>query len=172
MAPSIRFEKENAMSETSKPQTQKEFYDDAIAEEVDEMEAAYNTAHNYESAPDEVTEREIKVAEMKAILAASSPPSSLEIQHDGGHYKGLAIQPIEYCQRNNLKACESFAIKHITRHRDKGEGAIDLTKALHYIQMALEFEYGVKAVITYPEEEPNAGDSSSNTGGAGEGTPA
>jgi len=73
----------------------------------------------------------------------------LNIQHDGDHYKDRPIQPIEYCQKNQLNACESFAIKHITRHKDKGEGVTDLKKAIHYLQMLLHMEYGIESDVTY-----------------------
>lgn len=78
--------------------------------------------------------------------------SSLEVQHDGEHYKHNAIQPIEFCQKNKLNACESFAIKHITRHGHKGEGITDLKKAIHYLQMLLEMEYGVVSEVTYADQ--------------------
>ena len=75
--------------------------------------------------------------------------SSLNLQHDGNHYKGQAIQPIEFCHKNQLGACESFAIKHITRHDLKGEGVTDLKKAIHYLQILLELQYNVTSEVTY-----------------------
>lgn len=77
--------------------------------------------------------------------------SALSEQHDGTHYKGKAIQPIEYCHRNKLGPCESFAIKHISRHNDKGEGVMDLKKAIHYLQMLLEMQYDTKCEVTYAD---------------------
>lgn len=77
--------------------------------------------------------------------------SSLAVQHDGDHYKHNAIQPIEFCHKNGLGACESFAIKHITRHNSKGEGITDLKKAIHYLQMLLEMEYNVGSEVTYAD---------------------
>lgn len=67
--------------------------------------------------------------------------NALDIQIDGNHYKLLAIQPMEYSMKNKLDACQHTAIKYITRFRDKG-GKKDLEKAIHCIQMLMEFEYG------------------------------
>lgn len=72
----------------------------------------------------------------------------LSVQHGGTHYKSLAIQPAEYCQRNEIQFCESSAIKYLTRHREKGK-AEDLKKALHFCQLALVLEYGVVTEVTY-----------------------
>ena len=65
---------------------------------------------------------------------------SLETQVGGSHYKDFPIQPLEFCQRNQLNCCESNAIKYLCRHRKKG-GAQDLRKAIHYIRCLLEIEY-------------------------------
>lgn len=65
----------------------------------------------------------------------------LDVQIGGGHYKGLAIQPIEYCMRNRLDHCQSNVVKYVTRFRDKN-GIEDLKKARHYIDLLIEFEYG------------------------------
>lgn len=62
-------------------------------------------------------------------------------QHGGEHYKGMAIQPAEYSQRNGLKWCEGEVVKLISRHQNKN-GPVDVRKAIHYCKMVLEFEYG------------------------------
>ena len=69
--------------------------------------------------------------------------TSLDTQVGGNHYKKYAIQPIEYCQKNRLNHCESSIIKYATRHQDKN-GAEDVRKIIHYAQVILEMEYGVK----------------------------
>ena len=61
-------------------------------------------------------------------------------QVGGGHYQKLAIQPSEYIHRNQLGWCEGNAVKYITRHRDKA-GRQDIEKAIHYLQLLLEWEY-------------------------------
>jgi len=66
--------------------------------------------------------------------------SALDVQVDGDHYKKMAIQPTEYCQRNKLGFCESCAVKYVSRHRAKG-GRVDIEKAIHFLQMLLEIEY-------------------------------
>lgn len=72
---------------------------------------------------------------------AQTPPpkSALDVQIGGGHYKDMAIQPMEYSMKNGLDACQHTAIKYISRFRDKG-GIEDLKKAKHVIDMLIEFE--------------------------------
>lgn len=65
--------------------------------------------------------------------------SALATQVGGDHYKKLKIQPMEYAMANNLDPCQQTAIKYITRFRDKG-GIADLRKAIHTIEMLIEFE--------------------------------
>lgn len=73
---------------------------------------------------------------------APKPPAS-STQVGGGHYKDLPIQPIEYCQKNELNAIESFVVKYVTRHRNKN-GAEDIKKAIHCLELLLEIEYESK----------------------------
>ena len=65
-----------------------------------------------------------------------------EKQVGGEHYKNCKIQPVDYIVENNLTFLEGNAIKYITRHRKKGEGAKDIEIAIHYLEMILEMEYG------------------------------
>jgi hypothetical protein len=67
-------------------------------------------------------------------------PTALREQVGGRHYKGLAIQPAEYCQRNRLPYCESSVIRYVTRHREKN-GREDIEKAIHCLRLLLELEY-------------------------------
>lgn len=66
-------------------------------------------------------------------------PKALDTQVGGGHYKDMAIQPMEYSMKNGLDACQHTAIKYISRFRDKG-GIEDLRKAKHVIDMLIQFE--------------------------------
>lgn len=66
-------------------------------------------------------------------------PSALDVQVDGNHYKGRAIQPIEYIHANGLPFIEGSVVKYITRWRDKG-GVKDLEKIKHYIDLLIELE--------------------------------
>ena len=65
---------------------------------------------------------------------------ALDKQVDGGHYKSLPIQPVEYCQKNKLQFCESSVIKYVTRHREKN-GRADIEKAIHFCELLLDLEY-------------------------------
>lgn len=62
-------------------------------------------------------------------------------QECGDHYKTMAIQPVEFCQRNGLGFCESSVIKYVCRHRAKDK-ADDIRKAIHFLELLLELEYG------------------------------
>lgn len=58
----------------------------------------------------------------------------------GNHYASLPIQPSEFIHRNGLGWCEGNAIKYVSRHRSKN-GRQDIEKAIHYLQLLLEWEY-------------------------------
>lgn len=64
---------------------------------------------------------------------------ALDTQVGGTHYQ-LPIQPVEYCQRNQLNYCESNVVKYVTRHNAKN-GVEDLKKARHYIDLLIALEY-------------------------------
>jgi hypothetical protein len=66
--------------------------------------------------------------------------SALDKQESGNHYKDKAIQPIVYIHANNLGFCEGNVVKYVTRHKDKN-GAADIRKAIHYLELLLELEY-------------------------------
>jgi hypothetical protein len=61
------------------------------------------------------------------------------VQVGGSHYKKFAIQPAEFCHKNNIPYLEATAIKYLCRWRDKG-GIQDLEKAKHFIDLLIEFE--------------------------------
>jgi hypothetical protein len=62
-------------------------------------------------------------------------------QVGGNHYKDMPIQPSTFIFKNKLNWFEGNAIKYICRHRLKG-GKADLLKAIHYLELELEEEYG------------------------------
>ena len=68
-------------------------------------------------------------------------PDALSVQVDGGHYKGLPIQPVQYIHANKIGYFEGNVIKYVTRWREKG-GVKDLEKAKHYIDILIELEFG------------------------------
>lgn len=70
---------------------------------------------------------------------------ALDIQVGGGHYKGMKIQPIEYCMANGFNACQSHAIKYISRTKGDIDKQIeDRRKAIHCIELEIGFLEGEK----------------------------
>jgi hypothetical protein len=67
------------------------------------------------------------------------PPSALNEQHGGDHYRTMAIQPVEYIHRNDIGFIEGNVIKYVSRWRNKG-GIDDLRKARHFIDLLIEME--------------------------------
>lgn len=63
-------------------------------------------------------------------------------QVGGNHYNKMVFQPIDFIQANNLGYCEGNVIKYVCRHKDKN-GAEDIEKAIHYLELLLEKEYNV-----------------------------
>ena len=78
----------------------------------------------------------------RTAMHNSIPVAASERQVGGEHYKKYKIQPGEYCQVNGLSYMESNAIKYITRHRDKEDGEEDIKKAIHCLELLLEWNYG------------------------------
>ena len=70
-----------------------------------------------------------------------STNSPLDVQEGGNHYKKCKIQPIEYIHANNIGYLEGNVIKYVTRHQDKN-GVEDIKKAMHYLELILEMQYG------------------------------
>jgi hypothetical protein len=66
-------------------------------------------------------------------------------QVGGSHYKDCPVQPTEYIVKNKLGWCEGNAVKYITRHNKKGEGRVDIEKAIHYLNLLLWMEYAEDA---------------------------
>lgn len=63
----------------------------------------------------------------------------LDTQVGGNHYKGFAIQPVEYIHANNIPFIEGCIIKYASRWRDKG-GIDDLKKIKHFADLLIELE--------------------------------
>ncbi|MNK29168.1 hypothetical protein D3C87_475580 [compost metagenome] len=76
---------------------------------------------------------------MNTAPTHTEPISALAKQVGGDHYKGMPIQPFEYSMANGLDPCQHTAIKYVTRFRQKG-GIQDLRKAIHTIELLIEFE--------------------------------
>jgi hypothetical protein len=67
--------------------------------------------------------------------------SALDTQQGGSHYKSLTIQPVEYITKNSIPYLEGNVIKYVTRHAAKN-GIEDIKKAIHYLQLIAELQYG------------------------------
>ena len=61
-------------------------------------------------------------------------------QVGGAHYRDFAIQPSEFIHRNRIGFLEGNVIKYVCRHAAKN-GRQDIEKAIHYLQLLLEWEY-------------------------------
>ena len=68
---------------------------------------------------------------------------ALHKQVSGTHYMYMEIQPAEFINKNKLLFAEGNAIKYICRHSRKG-GIEDIDKAIHFIEMIIERDYGTK----------------------------
>lgn len=80
--------------------------------------------------------------------------SALDKQEGGGHYKGKAIQPVQYIHANGLGFCEGNVVKYITRWREKG-GKADLLKVIHYVELLMELEgLADKPCTPTPPDDP------------------
>lgn len=77
----------------------------------------------------------------KSDMENEIPQSALDSQVGGAHYKNFAIQPVEFCMKNNLNFCQSSVIKYVCRYRNKN-GVQDIDKAIHFLQLLKELEYG------------------------------
>jgi hypothetical protein len=69
--------------------------------------------------------------------------SAFDRQEGGSHYQKLAIQPTQYIHANQMDWLSGNIIKYASRHREKG-GAEDVRKIIHYAQLILEMDYGIK----------------------------
>jgi hypothetical protein len=91
---------------------------------------------------DSMTSNSLKKTLLKSHRATQSNDSAFSEQVSGNHYKSLKIQPLEYCMVNDFNACQTHAIKYISRYnkkwKDKKEQIKDLEKAKHVIDMQIE----------------------------------
>lgn len=91
---------------------------------------------------------EIKRAPMEWVPVSPDTPelnkiSALSIQEGGSHYKDFPIQPVEYITQNSIPYLEGNVIKYVSRHSKKN-GLEDIKKAIHYLQLIAELQYGTK----------------------------
>jgi Protein of unknwon function (DUF3310) len=78
-----------------------------------------------------------------AVFWGGPAPASKasDVQVGGDHYRKYPIQPVEFCIANDIGFLAGNVIKYVTRYKDKN-GAEDIRKAIHYLKLILEFEYG------------------------------
>jgi len=77
----------------------------------------------------------------KLHVEAIESCNPLSQQEGGDHYKGLAIQPVEFIHANKLSFLEGCVVKRVCRHRAKNK-AEDIRKAMHELRLILKLEYG------------------------------
>lgn len=81
--------------------------------------------------------------------------SALDKQEGGNHYKNFQIQPVEFTMKNKLDFIQGNIIKYATRHKLKN-GPEDLKKVIHYAELGMEFDYGIKPVKNEESETTEA----------------
>lgn len=64
--------------------------------------------------------------------------SALDEQVGGSHYKGVAVQPMVFAERNGLSFLQGCAIKRLCRRHKKGTGGEDVDKAIHELRALQE----------------------------------
>ena len=105
--------------------------------------SAFQTRDNwgYTTTANDYTEGNKRMRDAMNAMPMGGPLTSnaLGKQVDGGHYKDLKIQPIEFIHANNIPFAEGCASKYLTRWRSKG-GVKDLEKAKHFIELLIELE--------------------------------
>lgn len=79
----------------------------------------------------------------RQLERVSPKVDTMAVQVGGAHYKTLAIQPTEFCQRNGLDFCIGSVLKYLTRWRSKN-GIEDLRKAKHFVEIREAFPYHIR----------------------------
>lgn len=77
------------------------------------------------------------------LFVDDEPKTAWGKQEGGSHYKDLKIQPMQYALDNKLDYAQANVVKYVTRHANKN-GKEDLLKAIHNIELMIEYYYGDK----------------------------
>jgi hypothetical protein len=88
------------------------------------------------------THEEEQMEEVNWVDSKITDASALAKQIGGDHYKQLAIQPVEFCYRNGLNNLQAEAVSYIVRAPLKGNPVQDVMKAIHTLEIWLEFLQG------------------------------
>ena len=81
-----------------------------------------------------------RIMEKDKISMSGDTGNAWDKQVGGDHYKQYAIQPAQFALANGLDYAQANAIKYIVRHKDKN-GAQDLDKAIHYVELLKAHHY-------------------------------
>lgn len=99
------------------------------------------------SQPAERQANQYHFAKLYAAMSQTDPKGqagagkpTLGRQEGGSHYKDYPIQPVEFINANKLTFLEGCVVKRICRHRRKN-GAEDIRKAIHELELILALEY-------------------------------
>jgi hypothetical protein len=79
----------------------------------------------------------------KAELERVETLIALETQVGGNHYNSMKIQPIEYTMANEMNPLQHTVIKYVSRYKKKN-GVEDLKKAIHSLELLIQFEEAKK----------------------------
>lgn len=109
---------------------------------IDASFPAVNLQWNHENEPWDIVAYRL----VDAPRASTGAPSALATQVGGDHYKGAAIQPVEFCVKNKMESLESNIVKRAFRHdKPTGKGREDVEKIIHEARLLLELKYGAVA---------------------------
>ena len=86
-------------------------------------------------------ERMMAEAQLGEPVGTNQAGAASSTQVAGSHYKDMAIQPAEYNTRNKIGFLQGNAIKYISRAGRKGPARQDIEKAIHCLQLLLEYGY-------------------------------
>lgn len=84
---------------------------------------------------DELNRMNKNIEEIDTSLDKCQSPTSYQV--GGSHYECMKIQPIEFIMANKLSFPVGNIVKYVCRFKHKN-GAEDLLKARHYIDILLE----------------------------------
>lgn len=117
-------------------------YDELFPKPDERSEALMEAVQAMPTAKADWTARELTSKPIKTEMPhLDFADRALDTQVGGAHYKSMAIQPVEFIDRNKIPYLEGNAIKYICRHAEKN-GVQDIDKAIHYLQLLKELRYG------------------------------
>lgn len=70
-------------------------------------------------------------------MSSKTVTSPFDVQVGGGHYKHMAIQPVEYIDKNKLDFISGCVIKYVSRAGRKHDALEDWKKAKHFCELKI-----------------------------------